>query len=773
MANERKTEAFVRRHFERFQDILVEEQRSDNLKIKKLLTGASKAGPKDGSPEFIIQIKNIPDLLIIVECKASIAKHESLEHDRPADYAVDGALLYSAFLSKGYDVLAIAVSGERSEDLKISHFLQLKGMPTAIQKFGNKLLAIEDYVEGYIKSPEKFRQDYEKLLVFSKELNDKLHAHKIVESDRALLISCILIALENKAFEKTYKDYTDPRQLAEYLVSTVKNQFETAKIEGSRLQVLTSRFEFIKTDASLSRVNNVLRDLVQDIETNIKDFIKTHEYFDVLGQLYVEFLRYANSDKGLGIVLTPPHITEFMARAVEVNKNSIVYDNCTGTGGFLVSAMKIMVEDAHGDQETIRHIKRNQLIGVEYQSHIFALACSNMFIHQDGKSSILHGSCFDRSVVEQVEKYKPTVGLLNPPYKSDKKTDTEELEFVLNNLDRLEQGGRCAAIVPMSAALSKKGRPYEFKKKILEKHTLEAVFSMPDELFVNSKVGVISCVMVFTAKRPHPKNKKVFFGYFKDDGFIKRRNKGRIDERAYWEEIQARWLEAFLNKEEIAGLSVNQVVGENDEWCAEAYMETDYTQIAKKNFQDEVLKLLAYRLMRQKISEVSSESLVRSVPHLDTERWTYFSYESLFGKVQKGRETTGGNNPGEVPLISATRDNNGVSGFVLEGTKLFRKNTITVPSNGASTGEAFFQEDDYCATGDVNILIPNFEINKFRALFLITVIRLDKYRFNYGRKWGAGRMTISQIKLPTTNTGGVDWEFMENYIKSLPYSASL
>lgn len=439
--NERKTEAIVRKHFDMFlEDIILEEQSSDNPKIKKLLSTASKSGLGWGFPEFIIQYKNNPEFIIVVECKAEVSKHESLTRDKYKDFSVDGALLYSSYLSKEFDVLSIAVSGETKSSNKISHFLQLKGDKKAVEIFSNKLLSPQDYLDGYIKSPEKFRQDYEKLLDFSKELNEKLHGHKIVESDRGLLISCILIALENTAFTKSYADYKDPKQLAEYLVTTVKNEFQDGNIGDNKLAILTSRFGFIKTDTSLSKKSNVLRDIISDINENIKDFIKTHQYFDVLGQLYIEFLRYANSDKGLGIVLTPPHITEFMAELAEVNKDSTVYDNCTGTGGFLVSAMNLMIKDAKGDQEKIQSIKKHQLIGVEYQAHIFALACSNMFIHQDGKSNILNGSCFDEDITKEVKMYRPTVGLLNPPYKSDKKNDVDEYEFILNNLDCLEQG---------------------------------------------------------------------------------------------------------------------------------------------------------------------------------------------------------------------------------------------------------------------------------------------------------------------------------------------
>jgi len=83
--------------------------------------------------------------------------------------------------------------------------------------------------------------------------------------------------------------------------------------------------------------------------------------------------------------------------------------------------------------------------------------------------------------------------------------------------------------VPMSTSLATSGKILELKNKLLEKHTLEAVLSMPDELFINSKVGIVSCIMVFTAHKPHPKNKETYFGYYKDDGFVKRKGKGRID----------------------------------------------------------------------------------------------------------------------------------------------------------------------------------------------------------------------------------------------------
>jgi hypothetical protein len=235
--NERKTEVLVRTHFLAFLDyVTVEEQRSDNPKIDKLLKTASKKGIGQGYPEFIITYKTNPDLIIVIECKADTAKHESRERNKYAEYAVDGVLLYASYLSKEYDVLAIAVSGEIKKKLKISHFLHLKNEKKAITIFDDKFLTPEEYIRAYLKSPEKFRQDYNKLLDFTKQLNEKLHGYKILESQRSLLISSILIALESPAFKRSYASHKKPENLAASLVQTVSDELETADISGKNLK---------------------------------------------------------------------------------------------------------------------------------------------------------------------------------------------------------------------------------------------------------------------------------------------------------------------------------------------------------------------------------------------------------------------------------------------------------------------------------------------------------------------------------------------------------
>lgn len=600
--NEALTTAIVRQHFDRFADeLIIEEYQSTNASINKLLvsaakgvTGASKRGTGTGFPDFIIQFVDNRELVIVVECKADTKKHQSRAGDKYDTYAVDGAKLYASYLSRGFDVLAIAVSGQKKSELRVSSFLQMKGATQPTEIDWSKLLTPDSYLDYYLQSPEKYNQDYTSLLLFSKELNDTLHSYKIKENRRALLVSCILIALRDEVFRAGYQKMANesqknPGKLIRHLVATVleafKSDFSEEKGQEEKLNVLETAYGVLTTDTSLSTDINGLCEIITEIDERVHSFMQTYEYFDVLGQLYIEFLRYANSDKGMGIVLTPPHITEFMAAIAGVTKSSVVYDSCTGTGGFLISAMRLMIENAKGDKKAIEGIKKKQLIGVEWDAEIFALVCSNMFIHQDGKTNITLGSCFNESIIEKVKALHPTVGLLNPPYKN-KKGDVEELEFVLYNLECLAPGGKTVAIIPMQAALAQSGAILDLKERILREHTLDAVFSMPIDLFINSKVGVSTCIMVFTAHQPHPAGKDTYFGYYKNDGFVKRKEIGRVDlERVFENEIREQWLNGFQNKRVTAGLSVMRAVSPKDEWCAEAYMETDYSLLTQEQFE--------------------------------------------------------------------------------------------------------------------------------------------------------------------------------------------
>ena len=590
--NEVITDNIIRDYFRQFEDeIIIEQQSSSNPSIDKLLRNASKKGNGKGYPDFIIQYKKDANFLIVIEDKADKRYHESESRKQYAEYAVDGALLYASFLSKSFDVLAIAVSGTDKDNLKISHFLHLKDEPKAFSYFQDRLISPHDYYEGLNTSEEKKRQDYDKLLDYTRVLNTRLHTMKIDEAERCILASCILLALRLPKFKNYYKTEDNQQILANNMVRDVIDWFVKENVGEIKIKVLESKYATIRGMFSDPKDNKDLRGLIADMEENIDNFEKTNRYYDVLGQLYVAFLRYANTSNDLGVVLTPTHITEFFSDIANVNKNSVVFDNCTGTCGFLIAAMSKMIKDANGDKSIEKSIKQDQLVGIEYGDKMYCLAASNMAIHGDGKTNIYYESGLNPKIIEEIKErqkkgksLKPTVGMLNPPYKADKKTDVEELAFVKWNLEALAEGGTCVAIVPMQCAIATKGKTALLKKELLEKHTLEAVFSMPDELFYNSDKSVVTCIMVFTAHKPHPKDKETFFGYFKDDGFEKRKKLGRIDVHNKWPKIKEEWLWLYRNRKEVAGKSVMHHVDAKDEWCAEAYMETDYSTLTDADF---------------------------------------------------------------------------------------------------------------------------------------------------------------------------------------------
>ncbi len=596
--NERNTENIVRDHFKKdsmFSSVKFEEQKSIIPKVDKLLKSASKKGSGRGYPEFIITFKNEPKLLIVIECKADTLKHESTNRDKYADYAVDGALLYSSYLSKDYDVLSIAVSGEKKKNTKVSYFLQRQNKDSE-SIFGNKLLEIEDLLAGINQDKIKRKEKYEELLDYSKDLNQELRKLKIKEDKRSLLVSGVLIALKDNDFKKDYSEMTNPKALATYLVGTIKDQLNNEHLQGDKIERLIHNYSFLETYPTLIKKNTTtLKELIDAIDNNINGYARTYKYDDILGQFYIEFLRYSNSDKGLGIVLTPPHITEFFSDIVDIKTEDIVYDNCTGTSGFLVSAMKKMIEKADFDTKIINNIKKYQLYGTESQPEIYTLAISNMLLNGDGKSNIFSGNCFDVNIISKIKEKKPNIGFLNPPYKS-KSEDDEEFKFILNNLDCLKKHGQCVAIIPMSCVLAQKGEQLRLKEELLSKHTLKAVFSMPNELFNNSKVATNTCIIVLEAHIPHPSRKETFFGYFKEDGFYKRKTKGRFDYDKIWEKIKDEWLSLYVNNKVKSGYSIMKKVKANDEWCAEAYMETDYSKLTQGDFEKVIKNYVAFKV---------------------------------------------------------------------------------------------------------------------------------------------------------------------------------
>ncbi len=550
-------------------------------------------GTGKAKPEFIITFNDYHDLVLVIECKNATNKHETLEHNHPKSFAVDGVLYYAKYLKEEYNVIAIAVSGTSKEKCSISTFEWLKGHETfsAVRKAKDILLEPLNYVKLF--KGEKIQKQYsiEDIRTTALEMHEKLREIKMTERNKPIFIAGILMALNNEDFAREYPNYLSFNSVVTNLINSIDTILDDSDIKRDKIENIKSAFRIIKTNEKLKAIplgqTGSITWYIEELEMKIKPMMDYHELtFDALSVFYHEFIKYTGGDgSGLGIVLTPQHLCEFMCDLAEVNKNSKVVDICCGSGSFLVTAMSKMFKEANAEEFEI--IRKNALYGVELDPELYTLAITNMIVRHDGKSNIYHGDCFNKQITKELIAKNINVGLLNPPYSQK---DVEELEFVEHLLDILVTNGTAVVVVPMACAIGTKYK--DTRKRLFKKHTLKAVFSMPDDIFYPTATNV--CVMVWQAHKPHDSNKNTFFGYFKDDGFVKRKKLGRIDAYNKWNSIKNEWLNLYQNLTVKDGYSALKKVTYKDEWLCEAYMKTDYSKVTQKDFQDTLNDYLAY-----------------------------------------------------------------------------------------------------------------------------------------------------------------------------------
>jgi Type I restriction-modification system methyltransferase subunit len=605
MPNERITENIVREHFKNdplFKSVKFEEQKSYNKRVVDLLQSASKSGKGAGKPEFIITFPTDSNYLIVIECKASVAAHKSDKHDSPKEFAVDGTLHYAKALSKEFDVVAVAASGQTEQELTISHFIWKKGSDNFSELADNKLLPINSYLKLFNNERFSEKLKYSNIVLKAIELNEEYNNYSIPEQDRNTMVSIILLSLLHKPFRESYESETSIKSLGDSMLKSIENSLVLNEVRYRDAMINEFNKIFVQPIFVQEKIKNkkekehknsleVLKEMVLYLYKNVYPLINMEDAgFDVLGQFYTEFIRYSASQQKQGLVLTPFHITDLFCDLAQLNVNDVIYDPCCGTAGFLVSGMKRLFMLAGSDDFRKQNIRKEQLVGVEMRPSMYAYACSNMLLKGDGKSNIYCGDCFQTT--ESIQKHKPTVAFLNPPYDVG---NARQMEFIEHALEMVSvQNGRVVAIVQMSCGIKNEKDLIAVKKRLLQKHHLKAVLSMPDDLFY--PVGVVACIMLFEANKPN-KGLKTWFGYFKNDGFEKRKKQGRIDARDKFEKIKEKWLNAYKNSEEVAGLSVKKEVCGEDEWCAEAYMETDYSVLNQVGFEKKIKEYVAFKFL--------------------------------------------------------------------------------------------------------------------------------------------------------------------------------
>jgi hypothetical protein len=194
----------------------------------------------------------------------------------------------------------------------------------------------------------------------------------------------------------------------------------------------------------------------------------------------------------------------------------------------------------------------------------------------------------------------------------------------------------------------------------------------------------------------------------------------------------------------------------------------------KKLWEITIPKEIPFRVYTAKIPDYSDikDSLDKEKLNLSDRKFEYFEVKDLFDvkwtKTTK-KEPLEESWKWEFPYITTQSSNNWVFWFY----SIFTEKWFVLTIDSAVTGFCSYQEKDFSASDHVERLTPNFEINKYIALFLTTIINKEQYRYNYWRKFNQERIKQTRIKLPVDTSWNPDRDFMENYIKSLSYSKYL
>lgn len=463
-----------------------------------------------------------------------------------------------------------------------------------------------------------------------KQLNEMLHADGINEKLRSQFVGTCLLALKNNLSYKDVKPSLDengkklqPNQIViqgiQRILSGLLSRSQTLNKAG-KLAILNNK---VLEDQDVTALTYPeLREVLKYIDDNVVPYIndKNTAGQDLLNLFFTTFNKYVGkSDKNQAF--TPDHICDFMSKAVGVNRNSRVLDPCCGSGAFLVRAMTDAMDDCDTEQDR-ENVKKNQIYGIEYEEGAYGLSSTNMLIHGDGNSNVVKDSMFNKG--SWIEDADINIVLMNPPYNASKKQCNPEyvktwsskkkedpskgfhyVEWVARHVSH---NCKMAVLLPMQAAIGNSREVKDFKEKMLEDYTLDAVFSLPNEIFYPG-ASAVACCMIFDLSQRHERaNRETFFGYYKDDGFAKRKGIGRVEQtdaegNSLWEPIKQKWLDLYRNRKEVPGLSVMKKVTYNDEWLAEAYMQADYSTLSNNDFKTTINNYLSYLVGEGKYNE--------------------------------------------------------------------------------------------------------------------------------------------------------------------------
>jgi Type I restriction-modification system methyltransferase subunit len=558
---------------------------SDNI-AKSLKKNLSKSGGTGGGiPDYSLIIDNgDKQIPVIIEYKGTKNKLEKLDKQNLVilrndvanfdyknaipQYAVNGAAYYAMNVAKDTDfeeVLAIGVNGYEDKsrtfhsEIKV-YVLNKKNpeLPIFLGEFDNfdflknekvQKKSLFQKIEDIQTDPHELEQrairDDAKIEAVLQALNQKIHdENQIIPSQRINIVAGLLMAAVGvKDVQGDWKvARLNPSELkgsseegntdGEKIVNKIKNFLKERDIPEQKqrqiINVLMTNFvDNNLNQKSVTETQTPLKTIYEEIYNKLIPIYDVTGINDFTGKLFNVMNSWVDVPDGGAndVVLTPRYITEFMAKLTRTNMNSYVWDWALGSGGFLISAMNLMITDAQTqysgnlteERKKIEHIKTKQLLGIELLSNVYMLAVLNMILMGDGSSNIVNENAltkYDGKYAYNENPFPADVFLLNPPYSAE----GNGMIFVEKAFQKQEKG--YGVVIIQDSAGS--GKAIEINKRILQKNKLKASIKMPVDLF---KASVQTSIYLFEVGKPHKADDNVYFIDLREDGYTRTNRK--------------------------------------------------------------------------------------------------------------------------------------------------------------------------------------------------------------------------------------------------------
>lgn len=845
--------------------------KTDNINSEidhALQSAKSKSGNDGGNYPDIKCLIKLPQsqkfVPVMIEVKGTKGDFAKIENDEVCNYddngkplykhikkyAVNGAVHYSeavAKISKSYsDVIAIGfngydVSGSAEPATEMGVYYVSKANMYCPKKIGDysdfSFLKVDNLSVFETKLKEIFLSDDEKekqtreledqiestLTDLNQDMRDNMRVSE--PKDRLKLVCALIMAalgVENKIppleIEDLKGQQTEEEHDGAIILRRIKAFLSEKHIPKEKLDNINSLYKGILNDTLYYRAINgestIKKAFIYVKEEIMPIFTMGEEvHIDFTGKLLNVLTSWiterASDDEKNDVVLTPRYITELMAKLCKVNKDSYVWDWATGSAGFLVSAMKLMIDDAnrtiHSEEERrkkIAKIKVDQLLGIELRQDIYVLAVLNMILMKDGSSHILNKDSLKEynGKYEQGnnkdEEFPADVFLLNPPYSAEGKG----FIFVKKALAKMNKG-RAAVIIQENAG---GGKGDGYTKAILKHSTLLASIRMPIDLFIG-KSSVQTAIYLFEVGTPHDAGNLVTFVDFSNDGYArqnrkKSNSKVNLKDVDHVKERYAELVDVVLNRKtktdyytEANGLVVKDSISlEGNDWTFNQHRKID-TMPTEADFRKTVADYLSWKvssdikngfglvplLKLNLLSEFTSEETAAlekfrngEVKFEEKKIGELFESLNLKHKKKNFNKNTDvskeKNTEFSLPLVNAKNGDNGIMYYGRECDFEAEEMTIDIVNDGAiSTGNVYAQPQKTGVLYNAYLVklkdyVPNAEILLYYAMSMQKSIKL---RFGYEKKASWERVKMEDVLVPIEN-GKIDYSFMQHFISA-------